>query len=51
MGVDLLCDRGCDRDRDCDKNNNFMLIFFIVLIIIFCGDDLFGDFFGRKKRC
>ena len=39
--------------RDCDKNNNSMLIFFIVLIVIFCfcGDGLFGDFFGGKKRC
>ncbi|WMM26811.1 hypothetical protein RBU61_09045 [Tissierella sp. MB52-C2] len=50
-----LCgiDRDCDCRRDCDKNNNSILIFFIVLIVIFCfcGDDLFGGFFGGKRRC
>lgn len=49
LGRDRDCDRDrhCHKDKDCGGMDSSLLFFFLILVIIFCGDDLFGGFFGR----
>ena len=38
-----------DRDRDRRGMDTSILFFFLLLVIIFCGDDLFGGIFDRDR--
>ena len=37
--------------RDCDRRgiDTSILFFLLLLVIIFCGDDLFGGLFDRRR--